>query len=64
MSDPDRTAARKFGVVEDDQGYPKRWTFFISKDGKLLEVDKNVRPADHGAQIAKKLAELGIEKAE
>jgi len=64
LSDPDRTTARKFDVVEDDKGYPKRWTFFISKDGKVLEIDKAVRPAAHGQQIAKKLAELGIEKSE
>ena len=64
LSDPERTTARKFGVVTSDTGFPKRWTFFISKDGKLLEIDKSVRPSSHGPQIAKKLAELGVEKAE
>ena len=63
LSDPDRKTARMFGVVTSDQGYPKRWTFFIGKDGKLLEIDKNVRAADHGPAIAKKLAELGVDKA-
>ncbi len=63
LSDPDRTTARMFGVVQGS-GFPKRWTFFIGKDGKLLEVDKSVRPSSHGAQIAKKLAELGVEKAQ
>jgi peroxiredoxin Q/BCP len=64
LSDPDRKTARMFGVVESDDGYPKRWTFFIGKDGKLLEVDKQVRPSSHGPAIAKKLAQLGVEKAE
>lgn len=39
-----------------------RWTYYIGKNGKILYVDKNVKSGDHGSDIAKKLAELGVDK--
>ena len=39
-----------------------RWTYYISKDGKVLFIDKSVDPGDHGKAIVDKLAELGVEK--
>ena len=39
---------------------PRRWTFYIGKDGEVLYVDKSVKPGTHGADVAAKLAELGI----
>lgn len=41
-------------------GYAERWTFIIGKDGKLLDVMKNVSPRKHGKQLADRLAELGV----
>ena len=43
---------------------PKRWTFIIGTDGKILHIDKNVTPKTHGADCAAKLAELGIAASE
>ncbi len=43
-------------------GLAKRWTFYIGKDGKLLFVDKEVKVDTAGADIAAKLAELGISR--
>jgi peroxiredoxin Q/BCP len=43
-------------------GVPKRWTFFIGKDGKVLYVDKDVKVASAGADIAARLGELGVPK--
>lgn len=43
-------------------GFAKRWTFYIGKDGKILFVDKAVKVDSAGADIAAKLAELGIPK--
>lgn len=45
------------------RGMSSRWTYYIGKDGKLLFVDKEVKAGNHGEAIAKKLAELGVEKA-
>jgi thioredoxin-dependent peroxiredoxin len=41
-------------------GYAKRWTFYIGKDGKVLFIDKDVKVDTAGADIAAKLAELGV----
>ena len=41
---------------------PNRWTFYIGKDGKILHVDKQVKPGNHGADIAAKLEELGVDE--
>jgi peroxiredoxin len=38
-------------------------TFFISKEGKILHVEKKVKTKDHGKQIIDKLKELKVEPA-
>jgi len=43
-------------------GLAKRWTFYIGKDGKILFIDKAVQVDTAGADVATKLAELGIPK--
>ena len=62
LSDPGFAVAKAFGVVKGEGKYPKRWTFFFGKDGKLLHIDKEVSFGSHGADIAKKLAELKVAK--
>lgn len=54
--------ARAYGVIDNQQKWPRRWTFYIGKDGKILAIDKNVRPATHPADVARKLEELGVAK--
>jgi peroxiredoxin Q/BCP len=39
-----------------------RATIYIGKDGKILFIDTAVKPATHGADIAAKLKELGVDK--
>ena len=63
LSDPQGDTARMFGVIDDNRSFPQRWTFFISKDGELLAVEKNVKFSTHGKQVAEKLAELKVDKA-
>jgi peroxiredoxin Q/BCP len=60
LSDPDRRVATTYGVVDADQPFPSRWTFYIGVDGRILYIDKLVSPATHGKDIAAKLAELGV----
>ena len=59
LSDPDRSVARAYGVV-GASGFASRWTFYIGKDGRILDIDKDVHPSSHGADVARKLEELGI----
>lgn len=62
LSDPEREAAMAYGLVKNDKGNAKRVTFFIGKDGKILYIDSSVSPRTHGADIAAKLEELGVEE--
>lgn len=62
LSDESKEAAKKYGVVTPERGVPFRWTFYIGKDGKILFIDKEVKVGAHGADIAKKLLELGVAK--
>jgi peroxiredoxin Q/BCP len=43
-------------------GVAKRWTFYISKDGKILAIDRDVSAGTAGADVARRLAELGVAK--
>lgn len=54
LSDPDKKVAAAYGVVG------QRWTFYIDKKGVLQHIDKGVNCGSHGADVAKKLKELGI----
>jgi peroxiredoxin len=36
-------------------------TFYIDKDGKIAFIDKSVKVASHGSDLAAKLKELGVE---
>ena len=62
LSDPTRAVATAYGVVDEDQPFASRWTFFIGLDGRILHIDKQVSPATHGKMIAAKLAELGVRR--
>ena len=62
LSDPTRAVATAYRVVDEDQPFASRWTFFIGLDGRILHIDKQVSPATHGKMIAAKLAELGVRR--
>jgi len=59
LSDPGKSVARAYGVL-GAAGFPQRWTFYIGNDGRILDIDRQVRPGSHGADIAGKLGQLGI----
>jgi peroxiredoxin Q/BCP len=61
LSDPGRKVAEAYGVVDSSRPNPQRWTFYIGPDGKIQHIDKAVKPASHGDDIAAKLKELGVE---
>ncbi|MBN1393661.1 MAG: peroxiredoxin [Pirellulales bacterium] len=60
LSDPGGAVARSYGVVGPVQKWASRWTFYIGSDGKILFIDKNVKPSTHADDVAAKLAELGV----
>jgi len=62
LSDPTKTTAEAYGVVNATRQVPQRWTYYIGADGKVLYIDKSVKPTSHGTDIAKKLGELGVAK--
>ena len=49
-------------MVTATRPFPYRWTFYIGKDGKILKIDKKVSAGKDGANCAKALKELGVEK--
>ena len=61
LSDPAKETARSYGVL-NDRGMANRWTFYIGKDGKILHVDRGVKAAQHGSDIAARLEQLGVEE--
>jgi peroxiredoxin Q/BCP len=62
LSDPSKEVATKYGVLSE-KGYANRWTFYIGKDGKILAIDKAVKPATSAEDMAAKLGELGVAPA-
>jgi len=60
LSDPTKEVAKAYGVVDEDQPFAARWTFYIGVDGRILHVDKQVSPTHRGRNGVAKLAELGI----
>ncbi len=59
LSDVTRRVARAYGVL-GASGFASRWTFYIGLDGRILDIDKRVRTASHGHDVATRLGALGI----
>ncbi len=60
LSDPDGTVAEAYGVRKPIIGIASRWTFYIGKDGRIQDIDKDVKAATHGETVAKRLEELQV----
>ncbi len=63
LSDPKKSVAAAYGVLDPGEGVANRWTFYIGKDGAVLRIDKDVHPRTAGADVAAALAELGVARA-
>ena len=59
LSDPTKATAKAYDVLAF-YGIPKRHTIYISKQGKILKVDRSINAATSAQDIAKNLQELGI----
>lgn len=62
LSDPDAKLATALGVFNAERKLANRVTVYIGKDGKILFIDKGVKTASHGTDVAAKLKELGVAK--
>ncbi len=60
LSDPDGSVADAYGVRVPFVGTASRWTFYIGKDGRILDIDKGVKAATHGDAVVRRLAELDV----
>ena len=60
LSDPDKSVAKDYGVLNPARGFANRWTFYIDKEGIIKEIDKQVKADKAGADVAAKLKELGL----
>ena len=59
LCDETMETARAYGVLTAS-GFPSRWTFYIGRDGRILDIDKQVHVATHGHDVAVRLTGLGI----
>jgi peroxiredoxin Q/BCP len=62
LSDPTKEVATAYGVL-NARGTANRWTFYIGKDGRILAIDKAVKPATSAEDLAAKLGELNVAKS-
>jgi peroxiredoxin Q/BCP len=60
LADPTKAVAKAYGVVGALMPWASRWTFYIGVDGRILYVDRDVKAATAGADIAARLAQLGV----
>lgn len=62
LSDPSKETAKAYGVL-NERGMASRWTFYISKEGKIAHIEQKVNTENHGRDIAARLKELGVQPA-
>jgi len=60
LSDPAKTVAPAYGVVDQDQPFASRWTFYIGTDGRIAQIDKSVKAGSHGDDVVCELKALGV----
>jgi peroxiredoxin Q/BCP len=66
LADPTQKTATQYGVLREVASIGRvanRWTFYIGPDGKILFIDKMVRPQESGTFLATKLRELNVPPA-
>lgn len=62
LSDPDGKVAQAYGVKMPLLNIARRVTVYIGKDGNVLKVDEDIKPATSAEDIARTLGELGVDK--
>jgi peroxiredoxin Q/BCP len=62
LSDPEKKVAEAYGVLPVGRPFASRWTFYIGPDGKIIDIDKQVKVQTAGEDLAARLASLGVQK--
>lgn len=62
LSDPTKETAKAYDLLKPDGGVTNRYTVYVGKDGKILEIDKSVSPPTSVTDIIAKLNKHGVEK--
>ena len=62
LSDPSKKVAAAFGVL-GKRGVASRITIYVDKSGKIAFIDDQVKAQEDGENVAKRLEELGFDKA-
>jgi peroxiredoxin Q/BCP len=65
LADPTKDTATKYGVLADYSRFglgmvANRWTFYIGPDGRILDIDRQVKPASSGEDAVAKLKALHV----
>lgn len=63
LSDEDKSVAKAYGVLHK-LGFAKRHTFYISKDGRILAIDTDIKPETSAEDMIHRLGELGVARRE
>lgn len=61
LADPTKEMSAAYGVLSE-RGFDNRWTYYISKDGTILKIDKSTNPATAGRDLTRTMEELGFPK--
>lgn len=59
LSDPGKRVAEAYGVLSP-AGVANRWTFYIGPDGKIVEIDRGVKPPTAAQDVVARLDALGV----
>ncbi len=59
LSDEAKSVARAYGVLHS-LGFARRHTVYIDKDGRVLKVDTDIKPATSAEDMAATLGELRV----
>ena len=62
LSDPEKKAARHYGVLAFGGLYARRVTFYIDGTGRIVRIDRDVDTETHGPDVIRNLEELGFPK--
>ena len=62
LSDPSKETAKAYDVL-NFMRVASRVTFYISKEGKILKIDEDIKPKTSAEDIAENLKALGVESA-
>jgi peroxiredoxin Q/BCP len=62
LSDPEGEVAKAYDVLMPVMNVAKRITVYIGKDGRILKIDRDIKPATSAQDMARTLGELGVER--